>query len=112
MNIDQFLDREYDCESYNCGHFVVEVYKELTGIDLKNICSAFLSSNLEWYSKELKFRTRLDKPVSPCLAMIKGNWQIPHVGIYIDGKILHLNDQGSSLDPLEVFHNQRIIYYK
>ena len=90
MSIDAFLDREYDLHKYNCGHFVADVWKELTGEDITDIFS--LTTNA-------KQRTRLKEPVSPCVCIMRGIAD-PHAGVYLDGKVWHLTPQGVQCNDL------------
>ena len=93
MNIDDFLDRIYDIKKYNCSHFVAELWLHLTGEDISHLCQAFVGNGDE-YLKKIRHRVKLRKPESPCVAMMTNKMLPPHAGIYLDGRIIHITEQG------------------
>jgi hypothetical protein len=99
MSIDKYLDR-MPTKNYRCFDFVNEVWRDLTG---KDAIQQFLNR---------KF-VRLAGPVSPCVVAMQKRDTTPHVGIFIDGRILHLRDYGVEYQPLVVARSfyTRIKYY-
>lgn len=111
MNIDKFLDRTYQIDKYTCGHFVAEVYGDLTGEDVHSILTSFVQGRK--FTELLRTRKKIAVPATPCLAVIRAENEVPHVGVHIDGKILHLSDQGARLQSLETFTSRyQVSFYR
>ena len=103
FSVDPFLDREQS-KTYNCLDFVREVWLDMTGQDitakLTRLQGAF-SDRKATVSGVKGFR-RLLEPSSPCFAVMQRYLFVPHIGIYLDGRILHLTDKGVQFQPLVV----------
>lgn len=117
MSIDAFFHRTYNKQSYNCAHFVSEVWLHLTGEDIALRLSGFLLPVLERRASFSirRFFKRLERPKSPCVALFLRTGQAPHVGIYLDRKIFHIREGGSvEFQPLNVaaFGFERIHFYE
>jgi len=91
MSIDRFLSR-YHTPQYNCWNFAVEVWLALVGEDLNERMPGQQGriSQRRISLKGARTFTRLEKPVSPCLVLMERPRQEPHVGIFYNGRILHL----------------------
>lgn len=116
FDIDNFLDR-MPTEAYNCLDFVKEVWSAWFGTieaeELDRLCSNAHSGRIE--SVPLKRFKRLTVPQSPCFAVYQRRRQSPHVGIYLDGSILHLQETGVQFFPanvLQLCFNVRARFYK
>jgi hypothetical protein len=72
-----------------------DVAERLTGL-----IGAFAKKgpNLSW----AKGFTRLSKPESPCIVLMQRFKCTPHVGIWLDDRILHLTGRGVQFQPLVV----------
>lgn len=104
MSLDSFFDRRYNRQTYNCAHFVCDVWRSLTGRDIGTELEGFLKPPKErWTDPALrrKFR-KLEKPESPCLVVMQRLRSVPHVGVYVRGKVIHLHESGVEFLPLEV----------
>ena len=99
MNFDKFYDKVYS-PNYRCNNFVAEVWKECFK---QNIDSALLGSNPRCSGNVLDAHTRrmILEPSGPCLAVFSNPGQESHVGILIDGKVLHLTEFGVCWIELE-----------
>lgn len=105
MNIELFFFKEYDNSTYNCCHFVQDVWEHLTGIDISLNMTGFTKdkknrnvtlSHMKIY-KECKF------PKNPSIVYMQHRSLPPHVGIYINGKILHITEKNNvQYTPLSV----------
>ncbi len=77
----------YDFDHYNCSHTVVEWYQENKGIDIEHSAEFSLSfiklimKNFHWVKE--------GSPVNGDMAIMKVREHVLHVGIYLDGYILH-----------------------
>ena len=87
--LDEFLDKQFDFNSYTCADFVVEVWRFLTGEDLTECKDEFTLRTQRM--NLLSRREKLDEPVEPCLVLISRENETPHVGVYYDAKLIHLN---------------------
>lgn len=94
--IDQFFNRIYNRKTYNCAHFVSEVFKSETGRDIAHIMKGFLLPPDERSAKpEIKHNfTRLATPHSPCIVLMSRARTEPHVGLFLRGKVFHLTETG------------------
>lgn len=113
MSIDDYLDREYDIDKFNCGHFVAQVWRDLTGRDISGICSSFVTNDTEFFKKENRKFKHLHQPESPCVVLMRAPNVPSHAGIYVDAKVLHLTESGvryESLDMLKPYW--RLSFYK
>lgn len=103
MNFDKYFDKVYDDSKYNCAHFACEVWKDLTGDDLSRPLTGALEG---WGMRRLRAHTLkvlkpLRAPQAPCLALFQAGHRNPHVGIFIDNKILHLTENGVNWSSVE-----------
>lgn len=114
-SIDSFLDRRYT-KTYNCLDFVREVWLAMTGEDvtekLTRLTGAF--SQRRATVTGVRAFTRLEEPVSPCLVVMQRKGFDPHIGIFLDQRILHLHRRGVEFQPLCVAraYFKTIRYYK
>lgn len=114
LSIDNFLDR-MPGPAYNCLDFVREVWKYLTGEDVTDKLTGLIGdfdkrkANLSG----VKAFKRLQQPVDPCFVVMQRFKYVPHCGIYLDGRILHLKDNGVEFQPLIVAQSyfQIVRYY-
>lgn len=103
MSIDSFLDR-IPSKTYNCLDFTREVWSALTGEDitdrLHRLVGAFADRKLT--AQGMKGFTRLETPISPCLVVMQRKGFDPHLGIFLDRRVLHLHSRGVEFQPLVV----------
>lgn len=113
IDIDQFFDRKFERHKYTCGHFVAEVYKAITGINIDEICSAGVIGNVEVYRRLRSQRIKLIEPVSPCVVIMQAEDFDTHAGVFIDGNIFHLLTDGVRFHPMsELNPKYRLSFYK
>jgi len=96
MSLDKFLHAEYHATEYNCGHFARDVYAHLTGM---HVGVPTGGEATQWLRK---FVFRLERPITPCLAVMSRAHYTTHVGVYIDGKIMHLTEQGARIEDVDL----------
>lgn len=104
MSVDIYLDRTYDRRSYNCGHFVADVWHDLTGQDISEAVSGLAQPTGKGRAvlKQLRTFSRIREPVSPCIALLSPPRGLTHVGIYLRGRILHITQSGVAFDLIDV----------
>lgn len=82
----QLYTKYYATHKYTCVDFVCDAWKYLFNVDISNVVRLPVS-----YSSRYHF-TRLVLPTSPCIAYMLG--EDNHIGLYYEGKILHLTKNG------------------
>ena len=104
MSIDPFFNRVYDKSKYNCAHFVAEVWQHLTGDDIHDFLKGFLLPPRERYVKSGVRHNfeKLGKPTSPCIVLMRKPCLAPHVGLFYQGRVFHINEMGVQFQPLNV----------
>jgi hypothetical protein len=104
-SIDPFLSR-IPKPGYNCLDFTREVWSALFEGDVRArldaLCAGVHDANGRIVLSGVKGFTRLEKPTSPCFVVMQRNKVQPHIGIFYQGRILHLMDRGVEFQPLQV----------
>lgn len=103
MNLAKFEHLHWHDENYNCAHFLVDAWQELTGQDLSSVLFELCTSHQKRLivPDKLKHFKKLDQPITPCIALLRGTQQT-HTGIYQHGNILHLSRAGMVNQPVAV----------
>lgn len=113
LDLSKYDDVSYDDANYNCLHFAVDVYRDLTGIDMIFYLDGLMTGrgNRVIETEKLKQFKPLDAPIEPCLALMHGAEL--HAGIYHDGLIFHFNESGAQCQPPHIaeLRHGRIKYY-
>lgn len=116
MTIDEFFNRKFNRETYNCAHFASEVWQHLTGESIAHKLTGLLEPPKYRHVRfDLRRQfVRLQAPESPCLALMTRRGSPPHVGIYLRGRILHIHELGVEFQPTDVASRgfERIGFYK
>lgn len=113
MNINEFFSRKYDATFYNCGHFVIEVWEFLTGEDISLCATSFQTRNIKDYRDYHIQRQRIKKPNDPCLVVMRSVDAVPHVGIFVEGRVLHIGEDGVRFDRIPFLKNTyKLTYFK
>lgn len=100
---DPYLSRRFDARTYTCWHFVREVWRDLTGLDLGlPAYSARVETLAEQRTSGATF-VRLLRAESPCLALALRPRVTPHVGVVLRRNVLHLTERGARYEPVEAF---------
>lgn len=116
MTIDAFFHRKYNRETYNCVHFVNEVWESLTGSSLAHRFGPLLlppkDRHVTWGLR--KTFQKLDRPESPCLVLMQRRGHSPHVGIFVRGRVLHIRELGVEFQPVDVasYGFEKVGFYK
>lgn len=103
-SIDPYLTRVYDEDRYNCLHLVDEAWRGVVGGDIRDRLNQLLAARAhrrpDWALKR-GFRV-LPGPVEPCLVVMRRPLVQPHIGLFLRGRVLHINELGVEFQPLEV----------
>lgn len=105
-SVDRYMARVRS-GTYTCFDLTREVWLDLTGHDLNLIFENGITATA------MRHFSRIQKPVSPCLALLYRPRFDPHIGVYIDGRILHLGARGVQFSMPDVVKMgfPEIIYY-
>lgn len=116
MSIDTFLTKRYNKNTYNCAHFVCDLWLHLTGEDISFKLTGFLVPKKDRKVSFSLFRnfTKLDKPQSPCIVLMQSRISDPHVGVFLNGRVIHIKENGVEYQPMEVctYGYDKIGFYK
>lgn len=101
------MQKRYDFLDYNCFHFARDVYLEIVGIDIESL----FSQDLFKIAPAARHSTiLLRSPVSPCLVLFsRPALEQTHIGVWLDGNVLHLSENGAKYEPL---HDARLGFIK
>lgn len=104
MNVDKWLNKRHKKDIYTCLHFTRDVWLELTGQDITERLHGLLGADNARRLVRSHFRAfeRLQAPCSPCLVYMRQMGRDPHMGVFVDGRLLHLNKHGAEYFPLEI----------
>lgn len=93
MNFDHLFSRTYHKKDYNCRHFFNEAWQFVTGEPEK------VPLHIDFGIRP--GFVRLQTPVSPCVALFVAK-NYTHVGMFWNGRILHISEKGVRFEPLEI----------
>jgi hypothetical protein len=103
QSIDQYLSKKHDMKEYNCWDFIREVWLDITGTDIGHRTPVSVSREemKERFRKEEKEFKRLPEKKDPCIVLMLRSNMLPHVGIYVRGRVLHLPEKSyTRFEPL------------
>jgi len=105
LDIDKYLQKSHDMKNYNCWDFIRDVWLDITGEDIGKRTPKIVSRTnmITKFNDEEKQFHRLEEKQDPCLILFKRNRILPHVGVYVRGKVLHLPEKSNGkYEPLEL----------
>jgi hypothetical protein len=116
FTVDPYLSRRHRGDSYNCLHFAEDVWADLTGEDLRGRLGRLLSSatpDRRVRASEVRRFERLDGPRDPCLVVMRRPRAELHVGVFLRGRVLHLQHNGAEFHEPAVASRgfSRVEYY-
>ena len=115
-SIDCLLDRQHDRENYHCVHFVIEAGEYLFGYDFTDNflgLSNPLDRNGNPSRHTVKNSERVQAPTDGTVVLMTKLDNGLHVGLYLDGRVLHLTEQGVRFETVRALGRmyKRIRYY-
>lgn len=101
---DDFFLKNFHPVEYNCLHFSSDVWEMLTGVSIREQLTVFLADHTAQRARRDVVRQfeELISPEDPCLAVMQRPRGVPHVGIYVRGKIFHIHETGVEYQPVKV----------
>lgn len=113
LDLSKYDNKQWHDKDYNCLHFAVDIYRDITGKDMGIYVAGLLTSrDLRTINPaKLKEFEPLDEPVEPCLALMHGAEL--HAGIYHLAKIIHITETGVQCVPphIAALRHGRVKYY-
>ena len=113
LDLAKYRNKRYDDDDYNCLHFAVDIYRDITGKDMGVYVGELLTGRKKRKinTNKLKEFDQLKTPCDPCLAIMHGAEL--HTGIYHQDKIIHLTESGAQCIPPHIaeLKHGRITYY-
>lgn len=108
--IADLFQRQYAPPYYHCAHFAAEVYRELTGQDVSEQVGLF--HDRADVPGRRHFR-RVDVPTQTCIAVMHSRAGQSHVGVWHQGRIIHLSGAGPANMPVAsvMVDYPRVRYY-
>lgn len=117
FSVDPFLAFEYKEGLYNCFDFAGDFWYELTGECLSDRLSILrkpIAQRKARVSDVRGFR-KLEVPESPCLVVLRMRLVQPHIGVFYEGRVLHLHSRlGVLFQPVReaAYGFDKIGFYK
>lgn len=107
VTFDSFFQKQYDRRAYNCLHFFVEFWRDYLEIDLSFILPQEneLAQGREGIFELARLRLfrLISKPAGLCAVLMRNFADRDlHIGTYLDGRVLHIDQGGVYYLPLEV----------
>lgn len=113
LNLSKYDSKHYHDNDYNCLHFSVDLYRDITGKDMGIYVDDLMTGRdkRKIDIAKLKRFKPLNAPVDPCLALMHGKEL--HAGIYHQAKIIHITETGvQCVAPhIAALRQGRIKYY-
>lgn len=114
LDLKKYGDVKYDDLNYNCLHFAIDVYRDLTDINLSfdviDLCTTRTQRRI--CPEKLRQFVLIDAPIDPCIAVMRSPMGA-HCGVYTNGSIIHLDSDGIKSQPPHIaqLHHQSVKYY-
>jgi len=97
IDVGKYLGREFHWKNYNCWDFIREVWIEHAGVDLGKrtpesvTVQAFRKAfEAQEFDVDGAVVRRLEHPIDPCLVLMIRPNVLNHVGVFVQGRVLHL----------------------
>lgn len=102
MSLDVMYGKIYNENTYNCAHFTCDLWELITGYNLSNNLGSLLLPPLKRSVRGLKSKVfdKLNQPVSPCLVLFSNSINSTHIGVFINGRVMHISKQGVRYETL------------
>lgn len=103
-SVDAYLGKVYDEDAYNCLHMARDVWYDLTGEDIWDRLGTLRAPKVHrtFVRRNRLGFDRLPGPVDPCIVLMRRPHTEPHLGVYLRGKVLHINSVGVAHQTLDV----------
>lgn len=104
---DRLFFKKYDLRRYNCLHFTIDVWRQLFGLDIGFLAGHFTLGENGLHVPDGLRRVaglrRRHTPPTPGLCLFRTvSPDDLHIGTHLDGRVLHLTEEGVFHIPLHV----------
>lgn len=107
FEVDKYLSKRFSLKSYNCWHFALDVWEDITGERLYDFTPAELNKGeLQLAAQDATHRfVRVPENHhrQPLFALATTPRDSPHIGVLFNGRVLHLRKEGAIYQRLEAF---------
>lgn len=114
-SVDEFLLRKYRPD-YTCLEFAADVWEAHTGTNIMALLKSFHTpvNDVKARRQSLRLGFELATPEDPCIVVMQRPKVTPHIGIYLRGRVLHLQPSGAEFQPVDVAarHFTRTKFYQ
>lgn len=102
MNLDAFMidASRRKPAGYNCYSFARELWALLKNEDLGDRIPAAVREYRAAVTEGEASRKMIPEPVSPCLVVFPQRRATPHIGVYLNGTVLHYEKSGPAREEL------------
>lgn len=100
-SFDDLMGKRFDLRTYNCWDLTREVWLRLTGQVLNMLFVTARTAGEVAEAEKAQYR-EIPEAVSPCIALFQRDRFIPHVGVYLNGRVLHIRRAGVQYSTIEV----------
>ena len=95
---DDYMGRRFDLRAYNCWHLVRDVWRDMTDVDLGDLTPPRTDNaaleEAAWVATDGPRFVRLERAEAPCIVLFRRRSQMPHVGVLLRGRVLHMRPSG------------------
>ena len=90
--------------AYNCANYAAEVWESEGLGDLRPVLCGFLTKGKvgEASAGAITALRRIPRAIEPCLVIMRSGKAVPHVGVFIRGRVQHLDVTAPIRQPLEI----------
>ncbi len=116
FDTDRYLDRTYR-RDYRCLDFVAEVWLALRGECVREAVQGLIDVRVSMKNSARALRPfrEIPEPKNPCLVSMQRSGCTPHIGVFIEGSVLHLcypHAELSLIYTLGCYNQTFFNYYK
>ncbi len=102
IEVGKYLGREFHWRNYNCWDFIRDVWLDHCGVDLgrrtpdsittQDFLKAFSGQEFDVHNRIVH---QIAQPEEPCLVYMSRPNSLSHVGVWVQGRLLHLRPRGN-----------------
>jgi hypothetical protein len=118
LSVDALLNR-MPGPGYFCLDFTIEAWEYLTGDTggaerLRILNEGLRVRDGRVILSSIRGFRKLSSPVSPCFAVMQRAGDNIHIGVYYNGRVLHMQERGAEFQSLQVLrrHFMKIGFYQ
>lgn len=105
FKVENYLLKQHNMVTYNCWDFIREVWEDLTAQDIgyRTPKGASRKDMKHKFAREEAEFQRIDELQNPCIVLFTRKNALPHVGVYLNGGVLHLPEHNTAkYEPIDI----------